>query len=108
MANYKGAQATVTLEVEGERLAAHLFGELDHHSVQPLRQEIDRAATAAQTRQLILDFSGVTFMDSSGIGLVMGRYQLAQQLGAQLSLVGLNSSLRRVMQIAGMDKLARF
>ncbi len=110
MANYKGAQATVTLEadVEGERLVAHLFGELDHHSVQPLRQEIDRAATAAQTRQLILDFSGVTFMDSSGIGLVMGRYQLAQQLGAQLSLTGLNSSLRRVMQIAGMDKLARF
>ena len=59
-------------------------------------------------KQLILDFTGVGFMDSSGIGLVMGRYKLAQELGAELRLCGLTASTKRVMQIAGMDKLAKF
>lgn len=98
----------VDIEIQNELLIARLYGELDHHSVQPLRQQIDSMALQNQPSEVILDFSGVSFMDSSGIGLVMGRYKLAQELGATLRLCGLTSSTRRVMQVAGMDKLAKF
>lgn len=98
----------VNLDVQGDILYAQLFGELDHHSVQPIREEIDQTALQNQISELILNFGGVTFMDSSGIGLVMGRYKLMQELGGNLRLSELSSSIRRVMQAAGMDKLAKF
>lgn len=98
----------VTIDVQEEYMAAHLFGELDHHSVQPIREEIDSMAGQNKPTELILDFGGVTFMDSSGIGLVMGRYKLMQELGGTLRLTQLSASIRRVMQVAGMDKLAKF
>ncbi len=102
------AKTYVNIEIQDEVFIARLYGELDHHSVQPLREEIDAMALQNRPKQLILDFTGVGFMDSSGIGLVMGRYKLAQELGAELRLCGLTASTKRVMQIAGMDKLAKF
>lgn len=102
------AKTYVDIEIQNELLVARLNGELDHHSVQLLRQQIDAMALQNQPKELIFDFSGVSFMDSSGIGLVMGRYKLAQELGATLRLCGLTASTRRVMQVAGMDKLAKF
>lgn len=102
------AKTYVNLEIHEQQLVAFLFGELDHHSVQQLRQDIDSCAMQNRPKELILNFGGVSFMDSSGIGLVMGRYKLMQELGGTLQLTQLSSSIRRVMQVAGMDKLARF
>lgn len=102
------AKTYVNLEIHEQQLVAFLFGELDHHSVQQLRQDIDSCAMLNRPKELILNFGGVSFMDSSGIGLVMGRYKLMQELGGTLQLTQLSSPLRRVMQVAGMDKLARF
>ena len=102
------AKTYVNIEIQDEVFIARLFGGLDHHSVQPLREEIDAMALQNRPKELILDFAGVGFMDSSGIGLVMGRYKLAQELGAELRLCGLTAGSKRVMQIAGMDKLAKF
>ena len=102
------AKTYVDIEIQDELLIARLHGELDHHSVQTLREQIDSMALQNRPTELILDFTAVSFMDSSGIGLVMGRYKLAQELCATLRLCGLTASTRRVMQIAGMDKLAKF
>ena len=102
------AKTFVTIDVQEDYMAAHLFGDLDHHSVQPIREEIDRMAAQNHPKELVLDFGGVTFMDSSGIGLVMGRYKLMQELGGTVRLTQFSTSIRRVMQVAGMDKLAKF
>ena len=59
-------------------------------------------------KTLVLDFSLVTFMDSSGIGLVMGRFRLMQENGGELVLQNLPAPLRKVMKLAGLDKLAKF
>ncbi len=98
----------VKIDAGSDFTTAHLFGELDHHSVQALRQEIDASALQTKPQELILDFGGVGFMDSSGIGLVMGRYKLMQELGGSLRLIGLSKGTRRVMEVAGLDKLAKF
>ena len=58
-------------------LRVMLQGEIDHHSAGPLREQIDCRLEELLPKRLILDFTGVTFMDSSGIGLVMGRVRQA-------------------------------
>ncbi len=62
----------VEIQIRDQVVQAYLSGEIDHHSAVQLRQQIDESILQADARQLILDFAMVTFMDSSGIGLVMG------------------------------------
>lgn len=86
-------------------LTVWLSGELDHHAARELREQIDSAIERSAAKRLRLDFSGVTFMDSSGIGLIMGRYRLMQSRGGSLTVVGASERLRRVMKLAGLEKL---
>ncbi len=89
----------VTLEVTNEEITAYLSGEIDHHSAVELRRRIDEAVLAGTPEWLILDFSGVTLMDSSGIGLIMGRWRLMQEQGGRLTLRGVPKTLRKMMRV---------
>lgn len=90
----------------GEVLTVYLQGEIDHHSAKGMREEIDSAVNFNMPSLLILDFSEVTFMDSSGIGLVMGRFKNLQKSGAKLNLSNLSDSIYKIMKLAGIDRLA--
>ena len=83
-------------------------GEIGHHSAAQMREKIDESVIQSGAKTLVLDFSLVTFMDSSGIGLVMGRFRLMQENGGELVLQNLPAPLRKVMKLAGLDKLAKF
>jgi len=96
----------ISIETDDGVVEAYLTGEIDHHSAGELREEIDAAIGRVSPAKVILDFRGVTFMDSSGIGLVMGRYKLLEGSGATLELRGLSSPIKRVMRIAGLDRIA--
>ena len=91
-----------------DNLVIALEGEIDHHTSLRLRQGIDEELFRVKPRRLTLDFGGVTFMDSSGIGLVMGRYRLLRTFGAELAVASVPKPLRRVMQAAGLTSLAKF
>ena len=82
-----------------------LSGELDHHAARSLREQIDGAVDRTGAKRLRLDFEGVTFMDSSGIGLVMGRYRLMQLAGGRLSVTGASERIQKIMRLAGLDRL---
>lgn len=97
---------SVRIYLTEENMTAYLIGELDHHSAKAIREEIDDTAQRAHPQTLILDFKDVTFMDSSGIGLVMGRYSLMQELEGELRVTGQSSHIRKVMKLAGLDRLA--
>ncbi len=88
-----------------DTLNAQLLGELDHHGAGEVRERIDAAILQHRCRRLILDFSGLSFMDSSGIGLIMGRYRLMTSLGGTLQLQGANPRLETVIRLAGLEKL---
>lgn len=88
-------------------LTARISGEIDHHSARWLRMDIDTALNDNHPEHLILDFSGVTFMDSSGVGLVMGRYKNMKELGGTVELVKMPPYIEKVMTLAGMDKLVK-
>ena len=90
-----------------QRVTAFLEGEIDHHTATSLRMEIDEAVQANKPKTLKLDFGDVTFMDSSGIGLVMGRYRTLQPFGGKLVVSNLSPQVYRIMQLAGLEKIAK-
>ena len=87
-------------------LVAEICGDIDHHTAKYFRGEIDKAIRSHNPLTLILDYSQVTFMDSSGIGLVMGRYRLIEGKNCSFYIVNLSEHAYRVMQLAGLEKIA--
>ncbi len=86
-------------------LTVKLSGELDHHTVRRIREDIDRRLFALCPDALTLDFSGVDFMDSSGLGLILGRAECVTGLGGRLLLCGLSPRVRRLLTLSGIEKL---
>lgn len=95
----------VKLEEKENGLTAYLSGDIDHHTAGEIRELIDSKAEQVRPQTLNLDFKDVTFMDSSGIGLVMGRYKLMQSLGGKVAVTNVSAHIRKVMILAGLDKL---
>ena len=93
------------LEYGSGEIRVRFSGEIDHHAAALLRVSIDNAITQNRPQTLILDFGGVTFMDSSGIGLVMGRYKLMQTVGGTIRVENLSPGAYKVMRLAGLDRL---
>lgn len=98
---------SVKITVNGDVVTAYLDGEIDHHSAGVMRNEIDAAVEKNTPAMLILDFRDVSFMDSSGIGLVMGRYKLLKPYGAELHVTNTSPQIGKVMKLAGLDRLAK-
>ncbi len=97
---------TARMEINSTAVTAYLSGEIDHHNAPMIRETIDEYVSFRQPDRLVLDFGDVTFMDSSGIGLVMGRYRLIEGKNCSLYIVNLSEHAYRVMQLAGLEKLA--
>lgn len=95
----------VRIDKEGNMLIFKLGGEIDHHTAKSIREEIDRYTTKCNPDVLMLDFKNVEFMDSSGIGLVLGRYRLMQELGGSLKIINMPAHLCKVMRVAGIENL---
>ena len=88
-------------------LRVTLEGEVDHHSAVATRGEIDRLIYEYRPRRLELALSRIGFMDSSGLGLVMGRYSLIRELGGELAVIDPSPAIMRIFKLAGMDRLIR-
>ena len=98
---------SVEINVTGEVVTALLSGDLDHHSARAMREEIDNAVELNMPTLLVLDFKDVSFMDSSGIGLVMGRFRILSKSGAELHITGASSPIHKMLKLAGIEKLAK-
>lgn len=95
----------ISIKEDGGRITAALSGEIDHHNAPMLRSEIDNAVERLRPEELILDFAEVSFMDSSGIGLVIGRCKLMKNIGGRVTVTNTESSIKKVMKLAGLDML---
>ena len=98
---------SVKLTTNDTVVTAFLDGEIDHHSATVIRNEIDAEVERTSPEVLVLDFKDVTFMDSSGIGLVMGRYKIMRPLGGELHVANTSPHIYKVMKLAGLDRIAK-
>ena len=96
----------IEFEMIDDILIANLDGELDHHTSAVVREEIDKTVEAFHSKHLIFNFGKVTFMDSSGIGVIMGRYNKISQLGGSLIITGCNEYIDRILDMAGIYTIA--
>lgn len=96
----------VRIEVEDSIMTAFIIGEIDHHSAKDIRETLDARIEGALPKLLILDYTDVSFMDSSGIGLIMGRYKLMKSIGGETRVTNPSPQIKRVMRLAGLDRLA--
>ncbi len=89
------------------KLTVFLSGEIDHHNAAVLRLEADEAIQITSAPVVCLDFGEVTFMDSSGIGFVLGRYKTAEIYGGSVEVTNLSQRLYMMMKLAGLEKLMK-
>lgn len=98
--------AMVELEVAGEVLVARLFGEIDLKVADDLRSTLERALDNFPVRHLVFDFEGVSFIDSTGLGVILGRYKRLADAGGRLGVTGLGLPVRRVLELSGILRVA--
>lgn len=99
---------SVTCAEEGRALCAQIKGEVDHHAARTLMAELARRVDAALPGSLELDLGGVTFMDSSGIALVLRTWRRMSELGGRMTLTHVPPQAAKVLRAAGVDKLIPF
>ena len=86
-------------------LLVEITEEIDHHSTEKMRRLIDDDITRYMPRKVIFDFNKVSFMDSAGIGMLLGRYKVIKMLGGQLELMNVNKQVEKVFEISGILKI---
>ena len=91
--------------LEDGRLTVALTGEIDHHCAKEYIQSITAKIEAYTPQICVLDFGEVTFMDSSGIGLVMGRYKLMKNLSGKVFIENAPRQIKKVLRMAGIEKM---
>lgn len=89
-------------------VVAVIEGDIDHHTAKEIRETIDEYIEKYSPLFLKLDFSEVRFMDSSGIGLIMGRYKLMTSLRGKLKVVNIPKNLERMIKLSGLPTLGIF
>ncbi len=92
-------------EIMDRCLVIHITEDLDHHRVIQLRDEADKLIEKERIRNIVFDFDGVTFMDSSGIGMIMGRYKQVIFTGGKVGVTGVSNGVDRIFRFSGLYKI---
>jgi stage II sporulation protein AA (anti-sigma F factor antagonist) len=88
-----------------DTLIVRLSGELDHHTADDVRMRIDEELGRGGCRHLVLSLKSLQFMDSSGLGVILGRYKLIKQRGGRMVLCDVNPSVYRLFDMSGLFKI---
>ena len=95
----------VCYKKEDKLLILKIDEEIDHHIVEKIRRKADYEIETHIPRKVIFDFNNVSFMDSAGIGLILGRYKNVSVLGGKLEIINANNQLYKILKMAGLSRL---
>ncbi len=90
---------------EDKLLLLQITEEIDHHFAEEIRRKADYEITRYMPRKVIFDFNKVTFMDSAGIGMLIGRYKVAKMLGSTIEMINVKPSIKKVFEMSGILKI---
>lgn len=93
------------VKMRGSDMIIFVPEELDHHGTEKIRREADQLMGSRRVKQVIFDFRETVFMDSAGIGMIMGRYKLMQSLGGKVTAIHVNQRVRRILLLSGIYKI---
>ncbi len=95
----------ITVTIKKKVLVVSLSGELDHHTAKKVKDMAEEVIKNKGVTNLVFDFTNLTFMDSSGIGVVVGRYKLVSSLGGHVAIVNNSSAIDRLLTMSGIKKI---
>ena len=90
---------------EDKLLIVKIIAEIDHHTTEKLRRKIDNEITRYMPRKVIFNFDKVSFMDSAGIGMIIGRNKKIKMLGVELEIENATRNVRKVLEMSGITKI---
>ena len=90
-----------------DTLTVYLSGELDHYCAQSIRRELDYLLSDSSVRHLVFDMKQMGFMDSSGIGVILGRYRTIRQRGGTVAVKNMNPHVKKIFILSGMQQVIR-
>ena len=90
-----------------KELLVEITEEIDHHEVEKNRKKIDGEITSFFPRKVIFDFNNVTFMDSAGIGLILGRYKTMKMLGGNIEIINVSQKLKKIFEMSGITRICK-
>ena len=102
-----GSNCFYELERFADTLRIRLSGEMDHHNAVTVRTELDALISEERPQRVVIDLSGIGFMDSSGLGFVMGRYALMQRLGGDFVIEEPNERIMKIFELAGLSRIIK-
>ena len=102
-----GSVLGYTIETKRSNLIVHFYGELDHHITEIARLKIDQKYSENNLKNIILDLSQLSLMDSSGIGLIMGRYKNVTEKKGKMAIVSSNVYIDRIIKMSGLLKIIK-
>ena len=91
--------------VDDKLLVFEITEDLDHHVTEKIRRRMDNEITKYMPRKIVFDFNQVTFMDSAGIGMLIGRYKMIKRLGGNANLKNVSPSVKKIFEMSGVLKL---
>lgn len=92
-------------EDKDKLLIFEITEEIDHHTTEKIRRKMDNEIQRYMPKRTIFDFNNVTFMDSAGIGMLIGRYKIARMLGGTLELINVKPSIKKIFEMCGILKI---
>lgn len=95
----------INYQKKDKLLVVEITEEIDHHEVEKIRRKVDDEITRYMPRKTIFDFNRVTFMDSAGIGMIIGRYKMMKLIGGSLEIVNISSTVKRILEMSGINKI---
>ena len=95
----------IQVDIQGRTLIISLEGELDYTQAERLRTQIDSAYEKSPCKHMVMDMSNISFMDSSGIGMIIGRYKNIETRGGQLALSSMSEPLTKLYEVSGLAKI---
>lgn len=102
--NGKDGKMETSFQIRGRILIVELETEIDHHYADALQKEMNKKMQHHVVKHMVFDFKNVTFMDSSGIGLIMGGYKKTDMVGGKLVLCNVRERIKKILQMSGVDK----
>ena len=97
--------ASVKCTMKKEALLIDIEGDIDHHTAKYIRVEIDKAIFYYRPKIALLNVGSVDFMDSSGLGLILGRYTSVREVGGILKIVNPSKDIEKILALAGIERL---
>ena len=97
----------IDIEIKQDVLCIRLSGELDHHTADELREKATNAIERNEIRHIVLNLEDLSFMDSSGLGVIIGRYKQIKQVHGEMVVCAISPAIQRLFDMSGLFKILK-